>query len=248
MQQTVPNKSLQTAPAKPTTHKRMTAMTTPSTPAFKACARQLLWPLVLLLLLPCLAQADEATDSVPPLVTAPAAQMAVGASAPTGPTVPWYQHIQQAARAYGVDVHLLQAVVKVESNFDTNAVSRSGAIGLMQIMPATAVGFIGLRGTRKSLSLQLQDPAINVHAGALYLRSLLDTFSNRLDLALAAYNAGTGNVRKAGNRVPSNGQTPQFVSRVTALYGSLKAAAQAAESAATEAAAVHLTQPVLAPQ
>ena len=164
--------------------------------------------------------------------------------------VPWYRHIQQAAQAYGVDVHLLHAIVKVESDFNTNAVSRSGAIGLMQIMPATAAGFIGLRGTRQSLNLQLQDPAINVHAGALYMRSLLDTFSHRLDLALAAYNAGTGNVRKAGNRVPPNGETPQFVRKVTALYSSLKAAALAedAASAASEASAKSIPLPAFSMQ
>jgi soluble lytic murein transglycosylase-like protein len=165
--------------------------------------------------------------------------------------VPWFQHIQDAAKAYGVDPHLLQAVVKVESNFDTYVVSRAGAVGLMQIMPATAAGFIGLSGTRQSLRQQLQDPAINVRAGALYLRSLMDTFSQRVDLALAAYNAGSGNVRKAGNRVPPNGETPLFVKKVTALYASIKAAALAAEAAAsatTEAPAFNPAPPVFAPQ
>ncbi len=201
-----------------------------------------------LLLLPGLALADEAADtwpSQPGQTTVPAPDVEPN---PLTSTVPWYAHIQQAARAYGVDVHLLHAVVAVESNFDANAISRSGAIGLMQIMPATAAGFIGLRGTQQSLRLQLQDPVINVHAGALYLRSLMDSFSQRMDLALAAYNAGAGNVRKAGNRVPINGQTPQFVSKVTALYASLKAAAQASEAKAAEAAALSPAQPVFAPQ
>ena len=144
-----------------------------------------------------------------------------------GAAVPWLQHITDAARAYGVDAHLLQAVMQVESNFDPFAVSRRGAIGLMQIMPLTAMSAMGLRGTPQSVRQQLQDPAINVHAGALYLRSMMDTFAYRLDLALAAYNAGTGNVRKAGNRVPPNGETPQFVRKVTSLYASIKAAAQA---------------------
>lgn len=169
---------------------------------------------------------------------------------PQAPAVPWLQHIQQAAQAYGVDPHLLQAVVKVESNFNPSAVSRGGAIGLMQIMPATAMAVAGLRGSKQSLSLQLKDPAINVHAGALYLRSLLDTFSHRLDLALAAYNAGTGNVRKAGNRVPPNGETPEFVKKVTALYTSIKAAALATETApaATEVQAASPATSVFAPQ
>ncbi|NVO05978.1 MAG: lytic transglycosylase domain-containing protein [Rhodoferax sp.] len=204
----------------------------------------------LLCLLPCFALADEAVDNVPAPLVQHSAQAADGSNAAQPSTVPWYQHIQQAARAYGVDAHLLQAVVQVESNFDPSVVSRSGAIGLMQIMPATAAGFIGLQGTRASLARQLQDPAINVHAGALYLRSLMDSFSSRLDLALAAYNAGAGNVRKAGNRVPPNGQTPLFVKKVTALYASIKAAALAAEAApvAPEAPAYSPLQPVFAPQ
>lgn len=200
-----------------------------------------------LLLLPGLALAEEAAESLlPPLATA-SLQAPEGASEQAS-SVPWYAHIQQAASTYGVDVHLLHAVVAVESNFDAKAVSRSGAVGLMQIMPATAAGFIGLRGTRQSLRLQLQDPAINVHAGALYLRALLDTFSQRMDLALAAYNAGSGNVRKAGNCVPNNGQTPQFVRKVTALYASLKAAAKPAESKAPEATGFSPAQPAFAPQ
>jgi soluble lytic murein transglycosylase-like protein len=201
----------------------------------------------LVLLLPCLALAQQATENPPPLVAEPSPQASSEAN-PSGQTVPWYQHIQEAARAYGVDAHLLQAVVKVESNFDPYVVSRAGAIGLMQIMPATAAGFIGLTGTRQSLRQQLQDPAINVHAGALYLRSLMDTFSQRVDLALAAYNAGAGNVRKAGNRVPPNGETPQFVKKVTSLYASIKAAALAAEAAAPEASAFSPAQPAFAPQ
>jgi soluble lytic murein transglycosylase-like protein len=207
--------------------------------------------LPLALLVPGLALADGGVD-VPAGFAAPLVQPTYSVSEPTTPDVPWLQHIEQAAKAYGVDAHLLQAVVKVESNFDTYAVSRAGAIGLMQIMPATAIAVTGLRGTKQSLKEQLQDPAINVHAGALYLRSLMDTFSQRVDLALAAYNAGSGNVRKAGNRVPPNGETPRFVKKVSDLYASIKAAALAAEAApaAAEAAAPapSLAQPAFAPQ
>lgn len=186
---------------------------------------------LLLFALSGLAQAEDATEVPATGLATPAIEATFSTPAPLISTVPWYGHIQHAAQAHGVDVHLLQALVQVESEFNTHAVSRSGAIGLMQIMPATAIAVAGLRGTRQSLSKQLQDPAINVHAGALYMRSLMDTFSHRLDLALAAYNAGTGNVRKAGNRVPSNGQTPQFVKKVTALYASIKAAALAEDAA-----------------
>ena len=208
---------------------------------------------LVLLLQPCLAFAEETATETSVGMVVPVMQSTFSVPEPSAQAVPWYQHIQQAAQAYGVDVHLLHAIVKVESNFNANAVSRSGAIGLMQIMPATAAGFIGLTGTRQSLSQQLQDPAINVHAGALYMRSLMDTFSHRLDLALAAYNAGTGNVRKAGNRVPPNGETPQFVKKVTAIYASLKAAALAEDAAsaalaASEAPVLTISPPALSMQ
>jgi soluble lytic murein transglycosylase-like protein len=203
---------------------------------------------LLLLALPGLVLAEEGASVPLAAMPVPVPQPMYSIPEPATPAVPWYQHIDDAARAYGVDVHLLHALVKVESNFDTYAVSRSGAIGLMQIMPATAAGFIGLTGTRQSLSQQLQDPAINVHAGALYVRSLMDTFAHRLDLVLAAYNAGAGNVRKAGNRVPPNGETPQFVKKVTALYDSLKAAARAEEAALLAAPAYSPVQPGFAPQ
>jgi soluble lytic murein transglycosylase-like protein len=201
------------------------------------------------LLLPCLALADE-NQEAPAAFAAPLVQTTHSVPESVAPAVPWLQHIEQAAQAYGLDAHLLQAVVKVESNFDANAVSRAGAIGLMQIMPATAIAVTGLRGTKQSLKQQLQDPAINVHAGALYLRGLLDTFAQRVDLALAAYNAGTGNVRKAGNRVPPNGETPRFVKKVSDLYASIKAAALAAEGAspAAEPQTSGPAQPVFAPQ
>lgn len=205
--------------------------------------------LPLALLLPGLALADE-NQEAPAALATPLVQPTHSVPESVAPAVPWLQHIEQAAQAYGLDAHLLQAVVKVESNFNANAVSRAGAIGLMQIMPATAIAVTGLRGTKQSVKQQLQDPAINVHAGALYLRGLLDTFAQRVDLALAAYNAGTGNVRKAGNRVPPNGETPRFVKKVSDLYASIKAAALAAEGAspATEPQTSGPAQPVFAPQ
>ena len=205
---------------------------------------------LLLLALTGLAQAEDAPDVPVTGYAVPSSLTTYSAPERLALTVPWYEHIQQAAQAYGVDAHLLQALVQVESEFNTNAVSRSGAIGLMQIMPATAIAVAGLRGTRQSLSQQLQDPTINMHTGALHMRSLIDTFSHRLDLALAAYNAGSGNVRKAGNRVPSNGETPQFVRKVTALYASIKAAALAAEAAplTTDGAAFSPVKPAFTPQ
>ena len=142
---------------------------------------------LVLLAMPGLVLAEDAASAVvmgpANAIPVPVMQATYSVPEPVASNVPWYQHIQAAAKAHGVDAHLLQAVMKVESNFDPYVVSRAGAIGLMQIMPATAAGFIGLRGTKQSLSQQLMDPAINVHAGALYLRSLMDTFSQRVDLA-----------------------------------------------------------------
>lgn len=205
--------------------------------------------LALALALPVFAWADEPADPSNPGFAVPEMQATYSIPEALTQTVPWLQHITEAARAYGVDAHLLQAVMKVESNFDPYVVSRSGAIGLMQIMPLTAMSAMGLRGTPQSLKQQLMDPAINVHAGALYLRSLMDTFAHRLDLALAAYNAGTGTVRKAGNRVPANGETPKFVKKVTDLYANIKASAGAAEAVPAKEAIAPAAQPfLLAPQ
>ncbi len=162
--------------------------------------------------------------------------------------VPWLQQLQDAAQRHGVDAHLLQALVRVESNFNPMAVSRSGAVGLMQIMPQTAARVAGLRGPTKSLRQQLQDPATNLHAGALYVRYLMDRYDNQLDLVLAAYNAGTGNVLKAGNRVPANGVTPHFVQKVTAFYANIQAAAGISDSLAAELPTPSFTPPATAAQ
>lgn len=204
------------------------------------------WLLSMWLALPGLALAQAAVPEAGSSVVEAVPPSVAVAPGPQASSVPWLQHFEDAARLHGVDAHLLQALVKVESNFNPSAVSRAGAVGLMQLMPVTASSVAGLHGSLKSLRLQLQDPATNVHAGALYLRRLMDSFDQRLDLVLAAYNAGAGRVHRAGDRVPANGATPQFVQKVTALYASIKAAAGAAEPAATEPAAFNAVQPASA--
>lgn len=131
-------------------------------------------------------------------------------------------HLRRAAEHTGVDYALLKAVIAVESGFDPQAISPKGAIGLMQIMPATAQRFgVSAQGTR-SISQQLADPAINVPTGARYLRYLSGLFPGRLDLVLAAYNAGEGAVRRAGQAIPPYRETRNYVQAVMGLYEHLQ--------------------------
>lgn len=118
-----------------------------------------------------------------------------------------YDDIYEAAsEKYGVSVSLLKAVSKVESDFTPTAVSKSGAIGLMQLMPATA----------KSLGVtDAYDPEQNIMGGAKYLAASLEEFQD-VRLALAAYNAGGGAVRQCGNEVPSYAQ--DYVDLVMSYY------------------------------
>ena len=116
--------------------------------------------------------------------------------------------IEQAAARHNVDPNLVRSVIKVESDFNPNAVSRKGAMGLMQLMPATA----------RSLHVSNPfDPAQNVDAGVRHLRSLLDNYGGNLRLSLAAYNAGAGAVSRSAG-VPRIGETQRYVKRITNLY------------------------------
>jgi soluble lytic murein transglycosylase-like protein len=116
--------------------------------------------------------------------------------------------IEQAATKHGVDANLVRALVKVESNFNPNAVSNKGAMGLMQLMPRTASG-LSLRNPF--------DPQQNVDAGVRHLKQLLDNFGGDVRLSLAAYNAGEGAVKRKGG-VPHYAETQNYVKRITDLY------------------------------
>ncbi len=130
--------------------------------------------------------------------------------------------LQEASKRHGIDYELLQALVATESGFDAQAVSPKGAIGLMQLMPATAQRY-GVQADRKrTLESKLYDPRINIAAGSRYLRDLIAMFEGSLELALAAYNAGEGAVQRAGNKIPNYRETQNYVRTVLQLYAYLK--------------------------
>jgi soluble lytic murein transglycosylase-like protein len=116
--------------------------------------------------------------------------------------------IEQSARRHNVDPNLVRALVKVESNFNPNAVSRKGAMGLMQLMPFTA---------RQLNVTNPFDPQQNVDAGVRHLKSLLENFGGDVGLSLAAYNAGKGAVERS-NGIPRYPETVNYVRRITSLY------------------------------
>jgi soluble lytic murein transglycosylase-like protein len=116
--------------------------------------------------------------------------------------------IVMAAARHNVDPNLVRAVIKVESNFNSNAVSRKGAMGLMQLMPSTA----------RSLKVQNPfDPEQNVDAGVRHLKQLLESYDGDVNLTLAAYNAGSGAVARSAG-VPHFAETQNYVRRITNLY------------------------------
>ena len=118
--------------------------------------------------------------------------------------------ITMAAARHNVDPNLVRAVVKVESNFNPNAVSRKGAMGLMQLMPSTA----------RQLKVQNPfDPEQNIDAGVRQLKHLLESYGGDVKLTLAAYNAGSGAVARSAG-VPHFAETQNYVRRITNLYRS----------------------------
>lgn len=119
--------------------------------------------------------------------------------------------ILSAATTFGIDRGLVKAVIHTESGFNPQAISKPGAQGLMQLMPATAAQYdVG----------NAFDPAENIHAGTRHLSYLIKRYNNNLELALAAYNAGEGNVKKY-NGIPPFAETQDYVQRVMSRYNKL---------------------------
>ncbi|MEQ6292131.1 lytic transglycosylase domain-containing protein [Vogesella sp. GCM10023246] len=121
----------------------------------------------------------------------------------------WGELVDRTAQALSMDAALLHAVVATESGYNPQAVSPKGAMGLMQLMPATALRY----GVADPL-----DPEQNMRAGALYLRDLMTRFQNNLHLALAAYNAGEQAVMRYNNTVPPYQETRNYIPRVLGHY------------------------------
>ena len=123
--------------------------------------------------------------------------------------------IAEVASRYQVPEALLHAVITIESAYDPNAISRAGAVGLMQLMPATAKRY-GVANRR--------NPSANLTGGTRYLKDLLLRFDSNIELALAGYNAGENAVEKFGNRIPPFEETRNYVRKVLQLYSQHSAA------------------------
>lgn len=117
--------------------------------------------------------------------------------------------IASAGQSFAVDTNLIRAVIKAESNYNSRAISPKGAMGLMQLMPATA---------KEMGVLDPFNPEANIQGGARYLSRLLESFNGSLPLALAAYNAGPARVFRQ-NRIPAIAETQNYVTRVIRYYG-----------------------------
>jgi soluble lytic murein transglycosylase-like protein len=156
----------------------------------------------------------------PDVIVRPAAPGPVPAAAPEQPqhfgvstrlaSMPFAKLIEGAAREASLDPALVHAVISVESGYNPAARSPKGALGLMQVLPATALRY-GIRNAARS-------PAANLRAGTLYLSDLMVLFDQRLELVLAAYNAGEGAVLRYGQRIPPFRETQQYVPAVLARY------------------------------
>ena len=140
--------------------------------------------------------------------------------------------LRDASVTYGIDYELLQALIATESGFNARAVSPKGAVGLMQLIPPTAARY-GVRADKNSpIEHKLTDPKTNIRAGSTYLRDLINMFPGKIELAIAAYNAGEGAVQRAGNKIPNYPETKNYVKNVMQLYTQLRLSQPSAKTVA----------------
>lgn len=116
--------------------------------------------------------------------------------------------IESIAKDYGLESSLIHSIIRTESNYDPNAVSSKGAVGLMQLMPETAEKY-GVR--------DIYDPRQNIVGGVKYLRDLINSFDSKTDYVLAAYNAGHNAIKKYGG-IPPFPETRRFIQKVKTTY------------------------------
>lgn len=147
---------------------------------------------------------NQLTLSSPLSVTSPPVQ----AQASEKRDTPFMDLIHKASEEFGVDAKLIKAVITQESNFKKDAKSSAGALGLMQLMPATAQS-LGV--------LNPLNPLENIRGGTKYLKKMLEKYDGDVSLALAAYNAGPGNVDKYGG-IPPFTETKEYVKKVMGYY------------------------------
>jgi soluble lytic murein transglycosylase-like protein len=128
---------------------------------------------------------------------------------------PYQGEVVAAAKLHNLDPALVHAVITAESNYNPNAVSQKGAVGLMQVMPDTGRRY----GVRPR---ELREPHKNIKAGVQYLAELIAMFEGDLRLALAGYNAGENAVLRHGRRIPPFAETQAYVPRVLRFYDTLR--------------------------
>ena len=130
--------------------------------------------------------------------------------------------VTRYARQHDVDIALVKAIIAAESAYEPEAVSPKGALGLMQVIPATAERYGVADDRRRTVAQKLFDPAINLSVGTRYLRDLLALFAGDVALALAAYNAGENAVHRYDRQVPPYPETQEYVKLVTQFYALYK--------------------------
>jgi soluble lytic murein transglycosylase-like protein len=153
--------------------------------------------------------------SIPRVIASPKVSTTVNSFVAVQPQHAYDAIIREASKLYKVDAALIRSVVQAESAFNPLALSRVGAMGLMQLMPSTA----------DALDVENPfDPRENIMAGTRLLKDLLTRHRGNVALTLASYNAGLGNVRKYGGRVPPFKETRNYVKRITSLIADAKQA------------------------